>query len=195
MPPGLSAAAFAAIAYIAAGCAAWQAEHGTVLATSVLRVVAEALVAKEGEVLLHEARHRGDGHLDLHGLGVAQLAVVRVAARVVVANCAAVAEALTACVADHRSDLRTGTLQRCHLFAHKLMLHMPEAASAKVQLDRVLCCDQLRAADKGGQCRRSREPECFATAFVGPVGGGRVQRQRAGCRHEQQHASPQSHEG
>eukprot|EP00965_Chrysotila_dentata_P234067 6199969-Pleurochrysis_carterae.AAC.2 len=66
--------------------------HAAVLATAVLRVVAVAALAENGEELAAKGAHLARGHLDLHDLCVPQAAVVGDALRVVVAHATAVAQ-------------------------------------------------------------------------------------------------------
>ena len=90
--------------------------------------------AKEIKVLFAKARHRRRRDLHLHCLGVTHLPIIGELLEVVITDAATVAEALTARVARYGRDLRGRPLQRGHLLAHQLMLHVPEAAGAKVDL-------------------------------------------------------------
>ena len=109
------------------------AEHAR-RALTVLRVVAIATRAKEVEILFAEASHLGLRDLQLHDLGVAILAVVRKASRVVVADGTSISRPLASSVARHRSERLLAPANRL-LLEHKFVLNMPEAPCPKINLD------------------------------------------------------------
>mmetsp|Transcript_26962 Transcript_26962/g.87099 ORF Transcript_26962/g.87099 Transcript_26962/m.87099 type:complete len:220 (-) Transcript_26962:139-798(-) len=136
-----------------------QPEYGPVLAAAILRVVANALAPKETKIALGKCADLRGGHRHLHSLGVTEHAVVGDALGVVIAHLGA---ALVrrhlgpARVSSHGRDVDAPPAEQRLLCQDELVLHVPEAARAKVQLNQRVRRHRANWAHRESRWRQQR---------------------------------------